>query len=134
MYVRVNTVFGDKDKIDSGIDHLERLDRLLVESTAGNQGLATLVDRDGGVIVAMSYWDEPLHSSDASLTQAREAVAEAAGGDLVVERFELVDHLPSSVSPPGAGVVMARVQLDQAAAVDGPPAIRDSILPSIAGL
>jgi hypothetical protein len=134
MYARVNIVFGDRDKIDAGIERLERSDRPVVESTRGNRGLATMVDRDGGVIVATSYWDEPLYSSEAALTEAREAVAAAAGGDLVVERFELADHQQSSVPMPGAVVMMARVQLDPAVTAAGPAAIRDELLPSIAAV
>lgn len=134
MYARVNIVFGEKDKVDAGIERLEKTDRPVVESTSGNRGLVTLVDRDAGVIVATSYWDEPLHSSEAALTQAREAVAAAAGGDLVVERFEVAGHRRSSVPAPGAVVVMVRVQLDSGATGNGPATIRDELLPSIAAV
>jgi hypothetical protein len=134
MYARVNIVFGERGKIDAGIDRLEGSDRPVVESTSGNRGLVTLVDRDAGVIVATSYWDEALYSSEAALTEAREAVAAAAGGDLVVERFELAGHRLSSVPMPGAAVVMARVQLDPGAVADGLTAVRDEMLPPIAAV
>lgn len=132
MYARVNTVFGAKDKIDAGLARLEESDRPVVESIRGNRGLLTLADRDGGVIVAVSYWDEPLHSSDAALTEARNAVAAAAEGDLVVERFQRAGHRYSSVPASGAVVVMARVQLDPATAGDAQAAVNDELLSSIA--
>jgi hypothetical protein len=134
MYARVNIVFGEKDRIDAGIDRIEGSDRPVVESTSGNRGLVTLVDREAGVIVATSYWDEPLHSSEAALTEAREAVAAAAGGDLVVERYELAGRRQSSAPAPGAVVTMTRVQLDPPVVPDGLTAVQDEMLPSIAAV
>jgi hypothetical protein len=118
MYARVNIIFCEHDKVDAAIAHIEGSDRSLVEATSGNRGLATLVDRNAGVVVAMSYWDEPLHSSEAALTRARESAAAAAGGDLVVEGFELADWELASVPAPGAAVRMTRVQLDLATVED----------------
>ena len=70
MFARVNIIFGRRDKVDDGLAHLEESDRGAVESAAGNLGLTTFVDREAGVIVAVSYWDEPAHSSQAVLTRA----------------------------------------------------------------
>lgn len=131
MYVRVNMIFGAKDRIDAGIAHIEGLDRPVVEATSGNQGLATMVDREAGVIVAMSFWDEPLHSSEASLTHAREAAAAAVGGDLVVERFELAGRTQPSPPAPGAVVRMARMQLDPATVAEGLTLFTREVLPAI---
>jgi hypothetical protein len=133
MYARVNIIFGEQDKVDAAIAHIEGSDRLLVEATSGNRGLATLVDRNGGVIVAMSYWDEPLHSSEAALTRAREGAAEAAGGDLVVEGFELADWERASVPVPGAAVRMTRVQLDPATVAEGLGLVHDDVLAQVSG-
>ncbi len=131
MYARVNIIFGAKDRIDAGIARIEGSDRPVVEATSGNQGLATMVDRAAGVIVAMSFWDEPLHSSEASLTRAREAAAAAAGGDLVVERFELAGRTQPSPPRPGAVVRMARVQLDPATMADGLAFFTREVLPTV---
>ena len=54
MYARVNIIFGTKGKVGAGLTHLEKSDRGVVESAAGNRGLTTLVDRKAGVVVAMS--------------------------------------------------------------------------------
>jgi hypothetical protein len=131
MYARVNMIFGAKDKVDAGIARIEGSDRRVVEATSGNQGLATMVDREAGVIVAVSFWDEPLYSSDASLTQEREAAAAAAGGDLVVERFELVGRTQPSPAAAGAVVRMARVRLDPAAVADGLGLFTREVLPAV---
>jgi heme-degrading monooxygenase HmoA len=133
MYARVNIIFGEQDKVDDAIAHIEGADRSLVEGTSGNRGLATLVDRTAGVVVAMSYWDEPLHSSEASLTRAREGAAAAAGGDLVVEGFELAEWERASVPGPGAAVRVTRVQLDPTTVAEALGLLHDDVLAQVSG-
>ncbi|MEU7813298.1 hypothetical protein [Pseudonocardia sp. NPDC049154] len=128
MYARVNTIFGLRAKIGSGVADIEESDRGAVESADGNQGLTTLVDREGGVIVAMSYWDDPQRSSEVVLTRARESAAVAAGGELVAESFEVVDADRSAVPDPGASVRMTRVQLEPAKVDAGLAFAQDELL------
>ena len=82
MYARVNIIFGTEDKVGPGVAHIEKSDRYVVEAAAGNRGLTTLVDRKTGVIVAISYWDDLGHSSEAALTKAREGAAEGGRGSV----------------------------------------------------
>lgn len=134
MHARVNIIFGQRDKIEDGIHHLEqsdKSDRAAVEATDGNLGLTTLVDRETGVIVAVSYWDEPSQSSEAALTRAREGAAAAAAGNLVVERYEVSSREVLTVPSSGATVRMERVQIEPAMAVDGVAFIRDEVLPQV---
>jgi hypothetical protein len=131
MFARVNIIFGRRDKVDDGLAHLEESDRGAVESAAGNLGLTTFVDREAGVIVAVSYWDEPAHSSQAVLTRAREGAAAAAGGDLVVESYEVVAKDRRSVPSSGATVRAERVQIDSSKIADGVGFIRDEVLPQL---
>ena len=131
MYARVNIIFGRRDKVDDGLAHLEESDRGAVASAAGNLGLTTFADREAGVIVAVSYWDEPAHSSEAVLTRAREDAAAAAGGDLVVESYEVVAQDRRSVPSSGAAVRVERVQIDSSKIADGVGFIRDEVLPQL---
>ena len=131
MHARVNIIFGRKDRVDVGISSLEGADRATVEATDGNRGLTTLVDREGGVIVAVSYWDEPAHSSQVALTRAREGAAAAAEGDLVVETYEVAATERMSVPAPGAVVRMARVQIEPARLADGLAFLDDEVLPQL---
>ncbi|MBN9110624.1 MAG: hypothetical protein J0I34_17825 [Pseudonocardia sp.] len=128
MYARVNTIFGLRAKVDSGVAHIEECDRDAVESADGNRGLTTLVDPEAGVIVAMSYWDDPQHSSGAVLTRAREDAAVAAGGELVAESFEVVVAERPAVPDPGAAVRMTRVQLEPSRIDAGLAFVRDELL------
>lgn len=131
MYARVNIIFGQKSKVEDGVSHLEKSDRAAVEATGGNLGLTTLVDREAGVIMAVSYWDEPAHSSEAALTRAREGATTAAGGDLVVETYEVASQERLSVPSPGATVRVGRVQIDPAKAAAGMTFIREQLLPKL---
>jgi hypothetical protein len=128
MYARVNTIFGTEGKVTAGVAHLEESDRTAVESSAGNRGLTTLVDRNAGVIVAMSYWDDPQRSSEAVLTQARESAAAAAGGQLVAESFEVALAERPAVPAPGAAVRMTRVQLEPTRVDAGLAFVHDVLL------
>lgn len=128
MFARVNTIFGLRAKVDSGVAHIEECDRDAVESADGNRGLTTLVDPEAGVIVAMSYWDDPEHSSGAVLTRAREGAAVAAGGELVAESFEVVVAERPAVPDPGAAVRMTRVQLEPSRIDAGLAFVRDELL------
>ncbi len=111
MHTRVNMIFGRADLVEDGLSQLEESDRGAVEATYGNRGLTTLVDRAAGVIVAVSYWDEPAHGSAAALTRARADAVTAAGGDLVVENFEVAAQELLKVPPAGAVVRMVRVRI-----------------------
>ena len=112
MYARVNIIFGTEDQVGPGVAHIEKSDRYVVEAAPGNRGLTTLVDRKTGVIVAISYWDDLGHSSEAALTKAREGAAQAAGGALITENFEIAVAERLAVPDPGATVQMTRMQLD----------------------
>jgi heme-degrading monooxygenase HmoA len=131
MHARVNMIFGEKAKVEVGVAQLEDTDRRGVEAMDGNLGLTTMTDRDAGVILAVSYWDEPTHSSEATLTRAREDAAAAAGGDLVVESYEVVAQHVLSNPPPGAVVRMGRVRIDSATFLDGSAFVRNEVLPEL---
>lgn len=109
MHTRVNMIFGRTDLVEDGISQLEESDRSTVEATGGNRGLTTLTDRAAGVLVAVSYWDEPAQASTAALTRARADAVTAAGGDLVVENFEVVSQ--EMLTAPAAGGVVRLVRV-----------------------
>jgi hypothetical protein len=128
MDARVNIIFGTTAKVGAGVAYIEKSDRDVVEAMAGNRGLTTLVDRKTGVIVAMSYWDDLRHSSEAALTKAREGAAKAAEGALVSESFEVAVAERLAVPDPGATVQMTRVQLDPVRVDAGVAFVRDELL------
>jgi hypothetical protein len=112
MHTRVNIIFGRTDLVEDGLSRLEESDRSAVEATDGNRGLTTLTDRAAGVLVAVSYWDEPAQASAAALTRARADAVTAAGGDLVVENFEVVSQEVLTVPTAGAVARLVRVRIE----------------------
>jgi hypothetical protein len=120
VHARVNTIFGPPDKVAAGVARVEGTDRAAVEAARGNRGLMTLMDSAGGVIVAVSYWDDLIHSSAPGLTEVRERVAAAAEGDLVAERYAVGWQEPGPTPAwPGATVRIDRLQIDPTTAVTG---------------
>lgn len=128
MHTRVNMIFGRPDMVEDGLARLEESDRGAVEAAAGNRGLTSVVDREVGVIVAVSYWDEAAHSSAAALTRARADAVAAAGGDLVVETFEVASQEWVSVPTAGAVVRMVRVRIEPETVTEALWFIRDEVL------
>jgi hypothetical protein len=129
VHARVNTIFGPPHKVAAGIARVEGTDRAAVEASRGNRGLTTLMDSAGGVIVAVSYWDNLIHSSAPGLTQVRERVAAAAEGDLVAESYTVAWQEPGPTSAwPGATVRIDRLQIDPAAAGSGPELLRTHVM------
>jgi hypothetical protein len=114
MHVRMNTIFGDRDKTAAVLDYLEGRDRVVVEAAVGNGGLATYVDWDSGVIVAASYWDEPLRSSEPVLTSVRRDVELLAGGTVTAEQYEVTAKVWHSRPGRGAAVLLHGAQLESA--------------------
>jgi len=133
MFARANSIFGQLDRIEDGVAHLEGSDRAVVEATPGNRGLTTLVDRSAGVIVALSYWDELAQSSEAALTRAREGAALAARGDLVVEAFEVKAQEGASAGVPAPAVRLTRFWLESTKVAAGLELLDEEVLPRLRG-
>lgn len=114
MHVRMNTIFGERDQTTAVLDYLEGLDRPAVESAAGNGGLMTFADEDGGIIVAASYWDEPDRSSAAALTDVRRGAEVIARGMVTSTNYEVRALVRRGVAQRGAAVRLDRLQLDEA--------------------
>jgi hypothetical protein len=129
VYARFNTIFGPPNKVAAGVARVEGTDRAAVEASRGNRGLTTLMDSASGVIVAVSYWDNLIHSSAPGLTEVRVRVAAAAEGDLVAESYEVAWQEPGPTQAwPGATVRIDRLQIDPTTAVTGPDLLRTHVL------
>jgi hypothetical protein len=132
MYVRLNTIFGDRDKTTAVLDYIESRDRATVEAAVGNGGLSTFVDRDSGVVVAASYWDEPLHSSQPVLTEVRRDAELLAGGTVTAEQYEVTAAAWLSRPRRGAAVRLRGAQLESTRLEDGILFLGGVLLPGLA--
>jgi len=133
MYVRMNTIFGDRDKTTAVLDYIESRDRATVEAAAGNGGLVTFVDWESGVVVAASYWDELLHSSESVLTEVRRDAERLAGGTVTAERYEVTAGTWLSTPRRGAAVRMSGAQLESTRLEDAILFLGGGLLPGLAG-
>jgi hypothetical protein len=131
VHVRINTIYGDESRIDAAIDYIEGEDRAVVEAAAGNNGLTTLVDRHAALIVAASYWDEPVRSSEAALTRVREIAVTVAGGDLSVETYEVLAAKQRTTAPAGATVHFARLRVEPDQIGDAVAYLTEQVLPGL---
>lgn len=132
MFVRMNTIFGDRDKTAAVLDYIESRDRAMVEAAVGNGGLVTLVDWDCGVVVAASYWDEPLHSSEAVLTEVRREAELLAGGTVTAEQYEVTAAVWLRGPARGASVRMSGAQLESTRLEDAIVFLGGVLLPELA--
>jgi len=128
----MNTIFGDRDKTAAVLDYIESRDRAAVEAAIGNGGLTTYADWDSGVIVAASYWDEPLRSSEAVLTKVRRDVELLAGGTVTAEQYEVTAKIWHSRPGRGAAVLLHGVQLESARLDDAILFLNVVLLPELA--
>lgn len=127
MHVRLNTIFGERDRATAVVDYLEDLDRPAVEAAVGNCGLTTFMDEASGVIVAASYWDEQARSSAAALTGVRQGAEVVAHGMVVADSYEVRGLVRRSVPQRGAVVRLDRLQFESAR-VDAAAAFLVSVL------
>lgn len=106
MFVRLTSIYCEDNRIEDAIACLEQIDRPAVEAAAGNRGLRAMVDRRSAVLVAASYWTAPELASDATLTRARWAAAEAAGGELTTATWEVAARMHARQLPGGTALQM----------------------------
>lgn len=114
-----------------GIAYIEDFARGAVEATRGNQGLATLVDWETGVIIVVSYWDEPLRSTEAPLPRARGGAARGACGALTTENYEVTVGRQARKPLPGAAARLARAQVDRTRRADVVGFYRKDVVPRL---
>ena len=114
MHVRMNTIFGERDRAPAVLDYLEELDRPTVKAAVGNGGLTTFIDEASGVVVAASYWDEAVRSSAAALTGVRHGAEVVARGVVVADSYEVRGLVRRSVAQRGAAVRFDRIQMESA--------------------
>lgn len=133
MFVRVNTLHGDKGQVDAAVEFVEGTARQTVEAAAGNRGMATAVDREAGVTFAASYWEsaDAMRDSEPAVSEPRERAGVVGGGDVTVERYELAVGQRLSVPVPGAPVRILRMEGDPARTDETAAFYRDEVLPRL---
>ena len=114
MYSRVVNFTGAKD-IDAGIRFLQEKVLPTMRDMKGYRGLSASVDRAAGDLGILSLWEteEDREGSDSMLAATRQEGAEVIGGDMRVEKYEvLVSEVGAEPPAPGSALMVARVSMD----------------------
>lgn len=92
MHARFTWVQGDAAKIDDTVEQIKRDVVPVIQGADGFKGFTLHVDRSSGQIVGVSYWEseEAMKANEAAVREAREAAANALGGEPRVSHFEVV--------------------------------------------
>ena len=93
MHARVTTMQMDPEKIDEAVAQLEERDIPTFKEIDGFSGFTLFVDRVGGKVFGISYWDskEQMDASEQAVQDARQRAADTggAGAPPQVEAFEV---------------------------------------------
>lgn len=136
MFVRIATIQGAERKTDAAVEFIEETGRPALEASAGNQGVAVMVDAEAGRTVVASYWDgtDTMLASESALASLRGQAAAVGGGDLTVENYEVAVAERVSVPPAGAAVRLLRAQGDPGATDELVAFYRAEALPVFLGI
>jgi heme-degrading monooxygenase HmoA len=133
MHTRVVNFTGATD-IDAGISFLQ--DKVLpaMRDQKGYRGLIASADRAGGVFGVLSLWDteEDREASDSMLAPTRQEAAEVIGGEMKVEKYELlVTEVGQEPPAPGSALMVMRISMDPAKVDDNTEFFKSDVAPRI---
>jgi len=113
MFARLTTLHGDPNRMDICVDQVDGETRAAVEATPGNRGFAVLSDPSRVRVLGISYWDgrTSLRASEGTLGSLRDAAAATFGGDLEMERYELLVGIRHSIPRRDSVVRLTRMQV-----------------------
>ncbi|MEU0312975.1 hypothetical protein [Nocardioides sp. NPDC006273] len=91
MYARSTTFQGRPVNIDAGIAFVNAEAGPMLDEIEGCRGLSMLVDRETGLCVATSSWDdeEAMRASDERLRPLRDRGRDILGGSMQVDEWEI---------------------------------------------
>jgi heme-degrading monooxygenase HmoA len=135
MFARYTTVRGEPDKIEAAIEYVDGEARAAIEATAGNLGFAVVADLAGGRLIGASYWDsrESMTSAESALAETRARAASTAGGEVSMERFEVVVGFRHSIPSRGALARLSRFQVEPARVDEAITSIGEESVPRVKG-
>jgi quinol monooxygenase YgiN len=131
VYARSTTVRADPSNIDAGIRYIAEEVMPAITAMDGCVGLSMLVDRDSGMCIATSAWNDAqsMHRADAALKPMREEAGNILGGDPSVDEWEIAvlhrDHRTSD----GTSVRCTWLRADPARIDESIDFFRSEVLP-----
>jgi quinol monooxygenase YgiN len=91
VYARSTTFHGRPDNIEAGITFIKSEAAPMLENTEGCRGLSMLVDRETGLCIATSSWENEaaMRASDDQLRPIRDRGRDILGGSMQVDEWEI---------------------------------------------
>ncbi|MER7182860.1 hypothetical protein ABT404_25870 [Streptomyces hyaluromycini] len=116
MFVRAVYVTGDPAKLEAAIRGLNSEGRELLEERPEYRGADVLVDRDLGILLAVSWWgsEGARRNSDQVMRERRGPMLEPFAGTVAVENFEAAVFRSVQLPRAGGGMRYTRVEFDPA--------------------
>ncbi len=133
MYSRVVNFTGAKD-IDAGITFLQEKVLPAMRDLKGYRGLSASVDRAAGDLGVLSLWEtaEDREGSDSMLAATRQEGAEVIGGEMTVEKYEvLVSEVGQEPPAPGSALMVTRISMDPAKVDENLEYFKSDVAPRI---
>lgn len=136
MHIRMTTVDGAAERFDDVLALLRDRVQPLVDGLPGSRGLAALVSRERGRVIATTAWDsaEDRAASDAALAPLRAEAAELLGGAVTVEELELAVFERIVPASAGCWTRMTRTSVDASRIEEGIVAFSTQVLPALRAL
>jgi heme-degrading monooxygenase HmoA len=131
MHARAVNFTGVKD-IDAGIKFVQEKVLPKIKDQKGYRGLTASADRAGGVFGVLTLWDtvEDLDASEAVLAPTRQEGAQVMGGQMKVDRFELLFADVGQEPPaPGSAVMISQVSMDPGKVDENTEFFKSNVVP-----
>jgi hypothetical protein len=135
LHVRFNLLAADPLRLGDSMKYLEAEVRPLAESLRGSLGMALYANPELGVAIAESFWasDEAVVQSGLMVGPGRHEVVRRAAGTVCVERYQVPVFEQYGPLAAGAGLRLARMDIEPASVADVIEAYGDTAVPQLAG-
>lgn len=133
-HARLTFMTGDPGKLADALHYIGTDVRRRLWNEPGNRGLTASTDAEIGVALVTSFWvsGDAMRESARTTAPLRAEAAQRAGGTVAVESHEIESARRMVRAAPGAGVRLARLELDPARLDDVVAAYEDAALPWLA--
>jgi hypothetical protein len=135
LHVRFNLLAADPLRLGDSMKYIEAEIRPLAESLRGSLGMALYANPELGVAIVESFWasDEAVVQSGLMIGPGRQEAVRRATGTVCVERYQVPVFEQYGPLAAGAGLRLARMDIEPASVPDAVEAYGDTAVPQLAG-
>ena len=136
LQVRFNLLAADPLRLADSLKYIDAEVRPLAESLRGSLGLALYANPELGVAIVESFWgsDEAVVQSGLMVGPGRTEAVRRAAGTICVERYQVPVFEQSGPIAAGAGLRLARMDIEPASVEDVIEDYGDTAVPQLASI